>query len=129
MDEHTRTESNLYRNMPAILGLLNVWYANFYRCGSRVILPYDQYLSRLPAFLQQLEMESNGKNVYCLFIFCLRYFCWFRFLLMDNQLVDGEQAQWFGEKLEQMARFKVILFNFIYICSMHFINSFIKEHV
>lgn len=63
MDEHTRSEDNLSRNIPVIQGLLNVWYANFYHSGSRVILPYDQYLSRLPAFLQQLEMESNGKNV------------------------------------------------------------------
>ena len=62
MDRHFR-EAPLERNMPAILGLLGVWYASFFNAGSHAILPYDQYLEHLPAYLQQLEMESNGKRV------------------------------------------------------------------
>ena len=62
MDQHFR-ETPLERNMPAILGLLGIWYANFFDEGSHAILPYDQYLEHLPAYLQQLEMESNGKRV------------------------------------------------------------------
>jgi glucose-6-phosphate isomerase len=62
MDRHFR-EAPLERNMPVILGMLGVWYANFFDAASQAILPYDQYLHRFPAFLQQLEMESNGKRV------------------------------------------------------------------
>ena len=62
MDRHFR-EAPLERNMPVILGLLGIWYANFFDEGSHAILPYDQYLQHLPAYLQQLEMESNGKRV------------------------------------------------------------------
>ena len=62
MDRHFR-ETPLERNIPAILGLLGIWYANFFDEGSHAILPYDQYLEHLPAYLQQLEMESNGKRV------------------------------------------------------------------
>ncbi len=62
MDRHFR-EAPLERNMPVILGMLGVWYANFFGAGSQAILPYDQYLHRFPAYLQQLEMESNGKRV------------------------------------------------------------------
>ncbi|MEN6587674.1 MAG: glucose-6-phosphate isomerase, partial [Sulfuricella sp.] len=58
MDEHFRT-SALESNMPVILGLLGVWYNNFFDAQSHVVLPYDQYLHRLPAYLQQLDMESN----------------------------------------------------------------------
>ena len=62
MDEHFRN-APFERNLPVILGLLGVWYANF--CGAQTIavLPYDQYLKRFPAYLQQLTMESNGKHV------------------------------------------------------------------
>jgi glucose-6-phosphate isomerase len=62
MDEHFRTAS-LERNLPARLGLLDVWYRNFHGFTSRSIAPYHSALRRLPAYLQQLEMESNGKQV------------------------------------------------------------------
>ncbi len=62
MDEHFRT-APLARNLPAILGLLGVWYVNFWNARSHAVLPYDQYLHRFPAYLQQLDMESNGKRV------------------------------------------------------------------
>jgi glucose-6-phosphate isomerase len=62
MDEHFRTEP-LGRNLPVRLGLLDVWYRNFHGFGSRSIAPYHSALRRLPAYLQQLEMESNGKSV------------------------------------------------------------------
>jgi glucose-6-phosphate isomerase len=51
------------RNLPMLLGLLDVWYRNFHGFGSRCVAPYHQGLKRLPAYLQQLEMESNGKRV------------------------------------------------------------------
>jgi len=62
MDEHFR-HAPLEKNMPVILGLLGVWYGNFFGIGSHAVLPYDQYLHHFPAYLQQLEMESNGKRV------------------------------------------------------------------
>lgn len=62
MDEHFES-APLERNMPVILALLNVWYTNFFGAQSRAVLPYDQSLARFPAYLQQLEMESNGKRV------------------------------------------------------------------
>ncbi|MFV3074338.1 glucose-6-phosphate isomerase [Niveispirillum fermenti] len=62
MDEHFRT-APLDANMPVILGLLGVWYGNFWGAAAHAVLPYDQYLARLPAYLQQLDMESNGKSV------------------------------------------------------------------
>ncbi|XAH22684.1 glucose-6-phosphate isomerase [Xylophilus sp. GW821-FHT01B05] len=62
MDEHFRT-APLESNLPVRLGLLDVWYRNFHGFGSRCVAPYHQALRRLPAFLQQLEMESNGKRV------------------------------------------------------------------
>jgi len=62
MDEHFRLAS-LEKNMPVILGLLGIWYGNFIGAGSYAILPYDQSLQHFPAYLQQLEMESNGKSV------------------------------------------------------------------
>lgn len=62
MDEHFRTQP-LERNMPVILGLLGVWYANFFGAETHAVLPYDQLLARFPAYLQQLDMESNGKRV------------------------------------------------------------------
>ncbi|HKD37046.1 MAG TPA: glucose-6-phosphate isomerase, partial [Pirellulales bacterium] len=51
------------RNLPAILGLLGLWYADFFGAQTVAVLPYDQYLKRFPAYLQQLTMESNGKHV------------------------------------------------------------------
>lgn len=62
MDEHFFT-APFENNMPFILAALDIWYNNFFDCESRAILPYYQYLSRFPAFLQQLDMESNGKSV------------------------------------------------------------------
>ncbi|MCC2676191.1 MAG: glucose-6-phosphate isomerase [Ramlibacter sp.] len=62
MDEHFRTEP-LERNLPVRLGMLDVWYRNFHGFTSRSIAPYHSALRRLPAYLQQLEMESNGKGV------------------------------------------------------------------
>lgn len=62
MDNHYRT-APLDQNMPVIMGLLNLWYADFFGSQTTAILPYDQYLSRFPAYLQQLTMESNGKHV------------------------------------------------------------------
>jgi glucose-6-phosphate isomerase len=62
MDEHFRS-APLERNLPAILALLGVWYGNFWDARTHAVLPYDQGLHRFPAYLQQLEMESNGKQV------------------------------------------------------------------
>jgi glucose-6-phosphate isomerase len=62
MDEHFR-QAPLAHNMPALMGLLAVWNTNFLGAATQAVLPYEQYLSRLPAYLQQLVMESNGKRV------------------------------------------------------------------
>ena len=62
MDEHFRT-APFERNLPVLQGLVGLWYADFFRAESLAVLPYDQYLSRFPAYLQQLDMESNGKRV------------------------------------------------------------------
>ena len=62
MDRHFR-ETPLEHNMPVVLGLLDVWYINFFGAQARAVLPYAHVLSRLPAYLQQLEMESLGKSV------------------------------------------------------------------
>jgi glucose-6-phosphate isomerase len=62
IDEHFRT-APFDRNLPVLMGLLAVWYANFFAAQTVAVLPYDQYLKRFPAYLQQLTMESNGKHV------------------------------------------------------------------
>ena len=62
IDQHF-INTPLHQNLPVLLGLLGVWYINFYGGGSHVIAPYDQHLHRLPKFIQQLDMESNGKQV------------------------------------------------------------------
>ncbi|MFN8446968.1 MAG: glucose-6-phosphate isomerase, partial [Caldilineaceae bacterium] len=62
MDEHFRT-APFERNIPVILGLLGVWYSSFFGAETIAVLPYDNYLKRFPAYLQQLTMESNGKSV------------------------------------------------------------------
>ncbi len=62
MDKHFRT-TPLEKNLPVLLGLLAVWYIDFFGVQSIAVLPYDQYLKRFPAYLQQLTMESNGKSV------------------------------------------------------------------
>ena len=61
MDEHFRT-APLAANMPVLMGLLGVWYSDFFGSQTAAVLPYDQYLERFPAYLQQLTMESNGKS-------------------------------------------------------------------
>jgi len=62
MDEHFR-ETPTARSLPALMGLLAVWYGDFFGAQTVAVLPYDQYLHRFPAYLQQLTMESNGKHV------------------------------------------------------------------
>ncbi len=62
MDEHFRTAA-FDRNLPVLMGLLAVWYNNFFGSQTIAVLPYEQYLKRFPAYLQQLTMESNGKHV------------------------------------------------------------------
>ncbi|MGO4723252.1 MULTISPECIES: glucose-6-phosphate isomerase [unclassified Inquilinus] len=62
MDAHFRS-APLEQNLPAVLGVLGVWYGNFWDAQTHAVLPYDQYLHRLPAYLQQADMESNGKSV------------------------------------------------------------------
>jgi len=62
MDEHFRT-APFERNLPVLLGLLTVWYTDFFGAETVAVLPYEQYLKRFPAYLQQLTMESNGKHV------------------------------------------------------------------
>jgi glucose-6-phosphate isomerase len=80
VDEHFR-EAPIERNLPALLGLLAVWYGDFFGAQTIAVLPYDQYLHRFPAYLQQLAMESNGKHV-----------------TLDSREVDYETgAVWWGE--------------------------------
>ena len=62
MDEHFRT-APFEKNLPVLMGLLAVWYTDFFKAQTVAVLPYDQYLKRFPAYLQQLTMESNGKHV------------------------------------------------------------------
>jgi glucose-6-phosphate isomerase len=62
MDEHFRT-APFEKNLPVLMGLLSVWYSDFFAAQTVAVLPYDQYLKRFPAYLQQLTMESNGKHV------------------------------------------------------------------
>src|SRR5271166_2798457 len=62
MDEHFRT-APFDRNLPVLMGLLGVWYSDFFGAQTVAVLPYEQYLKRFPAYLQQLTMESNGKHV------------------------------------------------------------------
>ena len=62
MDEHFRT-APIEANLPMLLGLIGIWYNNFFGAETVAVLPYSQYLAHLPAYFQQLEMESNGKSV------------------------------------------------------------------
>lgn len=62
MDEHFQT-APFKENLPVLMGLLGIWYVNFFGAQTTAVLPYDQYLKRFPAYLQQLTMESNGKHV------------------------------------------------------------------
>src|SRR5260370_4700821 len=62
MDEHFRT-APFEQNLPVLMGLLTVWYNNFFGAQTLAVRPYDQYLSLIPAYLQQLTMESNGKGL------------------------------------------------------------------
>jgi glucose-6-phosphate isomerase len=80
MDEHFRT-APFEQNLPVIMALLSVWYGNFFGAQTVAVLPYEQYLKRFPAYLQQLTMESNGKHV-----------------TLDGQAVDYETcAVYWGE--------------------------------
>ncbi len=62
VDEHFK-DAPLHQNLPVLMGLVELWYRNFWGAQSQAVLPYSQYLARFPAYLQQLEMESNGKRV------------------------------------------------------------------
>ena len=62
IDEHFRT-APFAQNLPVLMGLLTLWYADFFGAETQAVLPYEQYLKRFPAYLQQLTMESNGKSV------------------------------------------------------------------
>jgi glucose-6-phosphate isomerase len=62
IDEHFRT-APFAQNLPVLMGLLTLWYTDFFGCQTQAVLPYEQYLKRFPAYLQQLTMESNGKSV------------------------------------------------------------------
>eukprot|EP00708_Paratrimastix_pyriformis_P002512 GAFH01001260.1.p1 GENE.GAFH01001260.1~~GAFH01001260.1.p1 ORF type:complete len:560 (-),score=218.57 GAFH01001260.1:93-1688(-) len=62
MDRHFRT-APLEQNIPVLMGMLGIWYNDFFHCESHAVLPYDQYLHRFAAYLQQLDMESNGKHI------------------------------------------------------------------
>jgi glucose-6-phosphate isomerase len=62
IDDHFKN-TEFTRNVPVLMGLLNIWYVNFFGAGTHAVLPYAQYLHRFPAYLQQLTMESNGKGV------------------------------------------------------------------
>jgi len=64
MDQHF-LHAPLEKNMPVIMAMLGVWYNNFFQTASHAVIPYEQYLHRFPAYLQQLDMESNGKRVDC----------------------------------------------------------------
>lgn len=75
MDDHFR-KAPFERNMPVIMGLLNLWYNNFFDAQSIAVFPYNQYLKRFPAYLQQLTMESNGKHI-----------------TLDGERVDHQTAQ------------------------------------
>jgi glucose-6-phosphate isomerase len=80
MDEHFRT-APLEQNLPVLMGLLSVWYSDFFGAQTSGVMPYSQYLKRFPAYLQQLTMESNGKHV-----------------TLDGRLVDYETgAVYWGE--------------------------------
>ena len=62
MDEHFKS-SSIEKNVPIVLALISIWYNNFFKCETEAIIPYSQYLNRLPAYLQQAIMESNGKSI------------------------------------------------------------------
>jgi glucose-6-phosphate isomerase len=62
MDEHFRL-TPFERNLPVLMGLIGIWYNDFFGAQTQAVLPYEQYLKRFPAYLQQLTMESNGKHV------------------------------------------------------------------
>ena len=62
MDKHFQN-IEFKNNIPVVLALLSIWYNNFFKCETEAVIPYTQYLSRLPAYLQQAIMESNGKSI------------------------------------------------------------------
>ncbi len=107
MDQHFR-EAPLERNMPVLLGMLGIWYINFFGAGSHVIAPYDQFLHRLPAFIQQLDMESNGKRT-----------------TRDGTLVDYETAPiiWGDTGINSQHAFFQLLHQGTHISPIDFIAS------
>ena len=62
MDKHFK-ETSFEKNIPVVLALISIWYNNFFKCETEAVLPYSQFLSKLPDYLQQVNMESNGKNI------------------------------------------------------------------
>ena len=62
IDDHFRT-APFEQNVPVLMGLIGIWYDDFFEAQTQAILPYNQYLERFPAYLQQLDMESDGKSV------------------------------------------------------------------
>lgn len=107
MDTHFRT-APLEANMPVLLALVGIWYINFFGGGSHVIAPYDQYLHRFPAFIQQLDMESNGKQ-----------------RTRDGRLVDYETAPiiWGGTGINGQHAFFQLLHQGTHIAPIDLIAS------
>ncbi len=107
MDGHFR-DAPFDANMPVVLALLGIWYINFFGAGSHVIAPYDQYLHRLPAFIQQLDMESNGKRT-----------------TRDGQLVDYETAPiiWGETGINGQHAFFQLLHQGTHVAPIDFIGS------
>ena len=107
MDCHFR-DAPLESNMPVLMAMLGIWYINFFGAGSHVIAPYDQPLHRLPAFIQQLDMESNGKRT-----------------TRDGTLVDYETAPiiWGGTGINSQHAFFQLLHQGTHISPIDFIAS------
>jgi glucose-6-phosphate isomerase len=118
MDEHFRTAPP-EENLPMLMGLLGVWYADFFGAQTVAVLPYDQYLERFPAYLQQLTMESNGKSV-----------------RLDSSSVDYETgAVYWGEpgtngqhSFYQLIHQGTRLIPCDFVCFMHTLNPLGNHH-
>jgi glucose-6-phosphate isomerase len=118
MDEHFRT-APVEQNLPMLMGLLGVWYADFFGAQTVAVLPYDQYLERFPAYLQQLTMESNGKSV-----------------RLDSSLVDVDTGPvYWGEpgtngqhSFYQLIHQGTRLIPCDFVCFMHSLNPLGNHH-
>lgn len=84
MDVHFR-DTPLEKNIPVVLALLGFWYNNFWGSQTHAILPYDQYMHRFAAYLQQGDMESNGKSMSCRLIGVVRCFAFFSLNSHDSK--------------------------------------------